>query len=330
VSSSRPIYSAESQASIRTAQGNQIDATIAGVRAFVRLRLPDGTARELGHGDLIGRLPSAALHIDDARVSEAHALISLRGRELKLLALRGRFAIEQKPMAEVVLREGLTIWIARDLSLVVDEVVLPDAVLALEGDGLARQVLSGVCSLTTTPRPALIPRYVGDASAWIWSVGEAWRIRLAKQDPRPLAVGDVFVVDDRRFEVMAVTLEHAGHAQTHALGAVSVPLRLVANYDTAHIHRAGEPAVALTGISARILGELVACGAPVSWRSVAVEIWSEADHDNHQLRRKWDINLARLRRKLKDARIRPNLVRSDRTGNVEIFLADGDVVEDRT
>ena len=37
-----------------------------------------------------------------------------------------------------------------------------------------------------------------------------------------------------------------------------------------------------------------------------------------------------LRRKLKDARIRPNLVRSDRTGNVELFLAEGDEVEDKT
>ena len=37
------------------------------------------------------------LHVDDARVSEAHALVSLRGRELQLLALRGRFAVDSTP-----------------------------------------------------------------------------------------------------------------------------------------------------------------------------------------------------------------------------------------
>ncbi len=68
----------------------------------------------------------------------------------------------------------------------------------------------------------------------------------------------------------------------------------------------------------------------MSWRAVAVEIWSEEDNDDNQLRRKWDHNLARLRRKLKDTRIRPNLVRSDRTGNVELFLAEGDEGEDNT
>ena len=63
------------------------------MRAFVRFRLPEGNSVELGHGDLIGRLWSAALPIADARISEADAMVSLRGQELKLLALRGRFAL---------------------------------------------------------------------------------------------------------------------------------------------------------------------------------------------------------------------------------------------
>ena len=42
---------------------------------------------------------SAALHLDDPRVSEAHAMVSIRGSELKLLALRGRFQIDGLPYA---------------------------------------------------------------------------------------------------------------------------------------------------------------------------------------------------------------------------------------
>lgn len=49
-----------------------------------------GTARRVDRapGDLIGRLPGAALQIADPRVSEAHAMVSLRAGELVLLALR--------------------------------------------------------------------------------------------------------------------------------------------------------------------------------------------------------------------------------------------------
>jgi pSer/pThr/pTyr-binding forkhead associated (FHA) protein len=47
--------------------------------ATVRLRLPDGSTTTLAPGDIIGRMASAALVLDDGRVSEAHAMVSLRG-----------------------------------------------------------------------------------------------------------------------------------------------------------------------------------------------------------------------------------------------------------
>jgi len=48
-------------------------------RALVWIRLPDGSLVALGHGDFIGRVWTAALVLDDPRVSEGHAMISLRG-----------------------------------------------------------------------------------------------------------------------------------------------------------------------------------------------------------------------------------------------------------
>ena len=299
------------------------------MRATVRLRLPDGTLAQLGHGDLIGRLPSAALHLDDARLSEAHALVSLRGKTLKLLALRGRFAVDGKPVSEVDLTPGLTILLARDLPVVVEECVLPEGVLAIQGEGLSRQILSGVCSLVTRPRVALSSRYLGEAAAWIWSSGQDWRLRVAGQTSQPLEPDTEFTVDGRRFEVLTVALEQAGQARTQLGGGVATPIRLVSHYDTAHIYREGEPPVALAGISARVIGELVACGAPVSWKDVAASIWPAVD-DRNQLRRKWDIAVSRLRNKLRDARIRPDLVRPDGTGNIELFLGAADEVVDRT
>ena len=117
------------------------------MRAFVRIRTPDAQTVVLGPGDIIGRLATAALHLDDGRISEAHAMVSLRGRELKLLALRGLFAVAGKPIDEIVLREGLAVELARGLEIYVEDVVLPTALLAIEGEGLPRQVLAGTSSL---------------------------------------------------------------------------------------------------------------------------------------------------------------------------------------
>ena len=297
--------------------------------AFVRFLLPDGTTHELSHGDMIGRLASAALHIDDERISEAHALVSLRGRDLRLLALRGRFAVGQNPVSEVVLQPGLEIEVARGLILGVEDVVLPPSVLALEGDRLPCQVLSSVCSLHVEPRPRLTPRYAGDAVAWLYSNGDEWRLRVPSSPPRVLEPGSSFTVAERTFRCVQVALEAAAQSPTRAGSGVYQPLRIEARFDTAHIHRAGEPVLTLSGISARIMSELVAFDGPVSWEVLAGEVW-KGELGETSLRGKWDTNLARLRRKLRAARVRPNLVRSDRLGHLELVLCEGDVVEDRT
>jgi hypothetical protein len=111
--------------------------------ASVRLRLPDGSTTTLSPGDIVGRMASAALVLDDPRVSEAHALVSLRGAELQLLALRGMFAVNGEPSSKIVLQPGQRLSFAEGLALEVEAVQLPDTLAALEGDGLPTQVLGG-------------------------------------------------------------------------------------------------------------------------------------------------------------------------------------------
>ena len=76
------------------------------MRVAAEVRLPDGSARELRPGDIIGRMRGAALCLDDPRISEAHALVSLRGSTLRLLALRGRMSVDGKPRSDAVLEPG--------------------------------------------------------------------------------------------------------------------------------------------------------------------------------------------------------------------------------
>ena len=86
--------------------------------------------------------------------------------------------------------------------------------------------------------------------------------------------------------------------------------------------------MALSGIGARIISELVACDGPVSWEVLAAMIWRDADGTD--LRGRWDVALARLRRKLIESDLRRDLVRSDGAGHLELFLTEHDGVEDRT
>lgn len=256
-------------------------------------------------------------------------MVSLRGRELKLLALRGVFAIDSQPVKEVVLRAGMRFQPARGLHVEVEEVVLPDAVMALEGQGLARQVLSGANSLYTRPRPMVDSRYRLDAEAWIHSVGKGWRLTVSGQKARPLQVGESFEVSGVRFSTTALPLDRAASPSTMSEDRLLQPLVIVARFDTAHIRQGGELKLALDGIGARIVSELVAFDGPVAWYVIAGEIWK--DQDNRTLlRRRWDIALARLRRKFRGAHVRANLVRSGGKGMVELMLNDGDRIDDQT
>ena len=298
------------------------------MRAYVRLRLPDGRSVELGHGDLIGRLWSAALSLSDPRVSEAHAMVSLRGQELLLLPLRGRFTVDGERVASLVLAPGQCITVAEGLDLTVEEVSLPAAVFAVEGDGLPRVVVSGVCSLLTRPRPELVPRLVPDASAHLWGDGEEWRLTIDGVSRR-VEVGDTWELDGRKFRAVGLAIDGARGTVTRLDGGVARRVRVVAQFDTVHLRPEGGEPLALSGRAARLISELVAFDGPVGWEILARELWPEED-DPHLLRHKLDVTLSRLRGRLRDARIRPDLVRSDGFGKVELYILDGDSVEDRT
>jgi hypothetical protein len=299
------------------------------MRAYVALRAPDGGIHELVHGDIVGRLWSAAMPLDDARVSEAHAMVSLRERELRLIALRGGLALEGRPVNEVVLRAGVEIMLARGLTLAVQGVHLPGCVLALEGPRLVRQVLPPVASLVVDGGLRLVAGYVEHARAWIWCTGASWRARTWDGPARTLEPGDVLALGGEQVRAVAVPLDDAGQPATRAGGGVEAPLRIEANFDTVHLHREGAAVVVLGGMQARIVSELVALGGPAHWTVLAGLLWPR-DPVPETVRSRFDVALSRLRRKLRDARVRTDLVHTDGAGQVELLLYPHDAVEDRT
>ena len=144
------------------------------MRASVCLRLPDGSVDHLAPGDIIGRVWTAALRLDDPHVSEAHALVSLRGRSLRLLALRGRFLVDGQASSETELLPGQRLRFSPETELTVLSVELPEQVMGIEGDSLPPQILAGTCSLSLWPHPRLSPGSLADADAILWSTGDGW------------------------------------------------------------------------------------------------------------------------------------------------------------
>jgi hypothetical protein len=237
--------------------------------ASVRLRLPDGTTETLYAGDIIGRTWAAALRIDDPEVSEAHAMVSLRGEQLWLLALRRRFQVEGRSADAAMLGAGLRLRLAPAVELEVEAVELPVAVLGLSGPGLPTQALPGGCSLVFDPHARLAAGTVPDAAAWFWTTSGCWRARWGGQDV-DLVPGTSIPTVLGEYRVVEVALSAAGHQPTRAGDG---PLRVVASYDTVQVHRADGEVLVLAGQLARVVSELVAVGQPLSWEELARPHW---------------------------------------------------------
>lgn len=266
--------------------------------------------------------------LDEPYISEAHAMVSLRSGELKLLALRGRFSVDGKPLSQATLRAGQRIVLASREPLVVEEVVLPPTVLVLAYADAEPKLLQAVCSLRVGPEVELVAGVLPDADAIFWTTGQRLQVRIGTEPSRDLAEGAELEIGGRAFQVCAQPRSVASHVATWETGEVGAPLHLIVSYDTVKII-AGPHRVTLDGISARIVSELAAISAPVAWQEVAREIWGRDPIAETMLRDRWDTSLARLRRKLENARLRTDLVHSTGAGQVELLLGPGDTLEDR-
>lgn len=299
------------------------------MRASVRLRGPDDRWYELVHGDVIGRLASAAMPLDDARVSEAHAMISLREGELRLLGLRGAFALHGRPATDLALEAGQRIQLARGVELEVVEVQLPDRVLGVEGPDLPRQALPGVCALVADPTPRLTRGWRDDASWTLWSTGEGWVARGPDGVDRPVEAGDTLPVGAHTLTLIDIPLRAAGPGPTRRAGEFDAPITLVARFDTVDLLRDDVIALRLSGKAARLVSELVVLDGPVAWGALSTELWP--DEPEPTVRRgRLDVILTRIRRRLRAAGVRDDLVRSDRSGQIELYVHPHDTVVDRT
>lgn len=293
----------------------------------VRFALPDGDIVVGAPGAVIGRSYTADIRIDDGRISEMHAYVSLRASQFVLFALRGRVRCAGRDAPRLELKAGMRIELAPDYELEVITADRPQHVLAIEADGVARQLLLGVTSVMVSPAPHLVVGHQPDAAALIWSDGLAWRVRIAGLRVRPLRAGDTVVIKGHAFRAIAEPSAGADVIETTP-HASDDRLRIVSRFDSVQVWREGasEPCL-LGGMPARLVAELLALGGPARWEAVAEEMWG-TDVDPTTLRHRLDVTLLKTRRLLAAGQIRRDLLTSHRNGWVELLLYPGDVADD--
>ncbi len=292
-------------------------------RPQVWLALAGGPPVAVPPGGLVGRLQSASLRVADPRVPEVAALVSLRGRELYLLALRGGLEVDGVSEDEVLLAAGLRCRLAGAVELEVTRVELPERVLALSMPGQVRELCAAVYSLVG-PELDLVPGFAEPAVGRVWSTAEGWTVDLGA-GPEALRLGRTFAVAGQAFSVVELPVDEAGVARTESRVRA---LTLVVRTTSASVQMAGRPPLPIDGLPAELLTELALAGEPLPWEQVAVGLWGR--RGGGTLRMSWDRALRRLRERLREGGVRDNLVRADGKGNFELLLMPGDRVVDES
>ena len=289
----------------------------------VAFKLPTGLVVRVAPGGIIGRTSSASLRLPDPRVSEAHALVSLRGREFRILALRGRTEVDGEEETEVIAAPGQRLTFGGAITVEIDHVEVGDRVLAVEFGGELRELCADSYSVVAGPPPDLLPRFVADALAWIWSTDDGWMLSDGSSPPRRMSAGITMNAGELQFSTVLVAPSGSGSTT----GGPSPSITLVCRTTTVHIHQRSRLPVTVDARAGLLLSELALMRAPAPWAAAAGLLWPDQP-DAHKLRRNFDAVIARLRTRLREAGVREDLIRTDGRGNVEVFLHPGDEVVD--
>jgi hypothetical protein len=269
----------------------------------VLIRAPEGEPVRLFPGALIGRSSRADLRISHPGVSEAHGMISQRGRALFLLGLRGAFHLvgRRAPQRDLALEPGQEIRLANDVTLTVLEVDVPPATLYVRVGELVHELLANENSLLKEPTLRWEEGASEAALVCIFTDGETWWARIGRES-RPVFPGEeiqVCALVLTLFEGQPVGTEPT-RAPGRLLGAISItatswkegkkPRQASVEVEHGGITRPLKPAQALIFWALAFVDQQ--SQAPFHWKKAAELAIPECDAKT------WSIYIARLKAEL--------------------------------
>ena len=305
----------------------------------------DGEALTVRPGDLIGRAPTARLLLPPwPGLSEAHALISLRGAGLVILPLRGALSAHDPlagdagppspvPEAGLPLERGLELTLGPSLRLIVEDRVLPAEVLAIEGLGEGRPQLlpAAACALLAGPPLRLVGEQPPEALLYLWQTATGALVqRPGPGAPLELAAGQALPAPLEALRLVRRTLPAAATPLTHA---ERPPLVVRLGLDRATLQLGGPrgPSVELRLKNFELLLALVDVAelpfdSPARHhRALAEAVWGPT-YSRHA----WKTLAGRVRDALAEAGLPPSLIASDGHGCWSLDLGPDDQLIDET
>lgn len=277
----------------------------------------------VGHGEFIGRSGAAALTIDDPRISEAHAMVSLRGRGLEVLALRGKLRVRGNRVYEAKLSANVSLELAPEFFVTCVDIILPEHVLALDFAGLPRVVLTSTLTLYTEPEPRVRRGFDPRSAATIWNMDGQWRIQISSHKLQHLEGGETFELGQNTLSVTRVPVQSAGLEKTMR----SSPVLMQAHGGSVKVWREqkDECPIVVSGVPGKIGAVLLEAGGSLNWRVVVGRVWPGDQSTEAALRGRFDAGVRRLRERLVQLGLPPETVRLDGAGSV-ILIPPGDHV----
>lgn len=289
--------------------------------ALAWLRIGSDEPVPLVPGDYVGRSPRARLQAGDPHVSEAHALVSLRGGSLRLLALRGRLRLGSAFVNEVELRPGVCVELAPGVTATCEGVQLPPRVMAIDVEGLGEVPLTGTTSIQRGPPPRVVSGVVDGAIAVLWRKGHQWFARDERGKDR--AWFDGFVLMDSNPRIVATEVPTSGAGCTMTV-PVSGPVRRLRRLGNDVVVRDPEAGVEtpIGGVPGRILAAVLASTDPLHWTDCCAQVWPGDRADAASLRNRLDVGLARLRARLRELETSQIAVAFDGEGHLRAMVPD--------
>jgi len=237
-------------------------------RPYVDLRLPDGRCLRAHPGAIIGRLSSAQVRIDHSQLSEVHALLSLRGGELWMIAMRMKIGHHTqngiKRSHRLKLLPDMKIELIDDFigSYIVEiiDIRLPDFVYQLRIErkdqlsinrDLGELLSNEYYSIIDADAPRLVSGWKPDG-LWQFAInGTGWTVHVAGLDAQDLSAAFSSEVRGWRLSVQKKPVSHSGSSNTR----VSFSIKQLE--DGISVRVSGIERTKLTGNQGRLVGLLL-------------------------------------------------------------------------
>lgn len=291
---------------------------------YVTLRLPDGRQVYVPPGTVMGRLVTSAVPIDDPRISEAHVLVTHRGGSMWMMGLQQQAlrVVGDRSRSHVRLVAGQRLSLAEGYVVEVMAVVTPDhlpqAQYRRRGEIEWHQLgnLDGHEYYSIMSGPLWVAGQREGAMCHLACGVDSWVLFTQEQDSISIEDLEIWEAGDWQFRFLWLPVDQAGTAKTIARHQHSLDYRI----------EVGETFVRITPIEDdRDLEPLIFVGQPRlllmalmrettsrRWQVLGAEIWEDwGELDRKARERRWNPAIHRLRKRLAEYALDPDIVYRD-------------------